>query len=42
MTNVVQTTLAKSVSYSGIGLHAANEVHMVMRPAPADTHNLPM
>ena len=37
MTNVVQTTLAKSVSYSGIGLHAANEVHMVMRPAPADT-----
>ena len=29
MTNVVQTTLARPVSYSGIGLHAANEVHMV-------------
>ena len=37
MTNVVQTTLAQPVSYSGIGLHAANEVHMVLRPAPADT-----
>lgn len=37
MTNVVQTTLARPVSYNGIGLHAANEVHMVLRPAPADT-----
>ena len=37
MTNVVQTTLARPVTYSGIGLHAANEVHMVLRPAPADT-----
>ncbi|WP_293997215.1 UDP-3-O-acyl-N-acetylglucosamine deacetylase [uncultured Megasphaera sp.] len=37
MTNVVQTTLTRPVSYSGIGLHAANEVHMVLRPAPADT-----
>ena len=37
MTNVLQTTLARPVSYSGIGLHAANEVHMVLRPAPADT-----
>ena len=37
MTNVVQTTLARPVSYSGIGRHAANEVHMVLRPAPADT-----
>ena len=37
MKNVVQTTLARPVSYSGIGLHAANEVHMVLRPAPADT-----
>lgn len=37
MTIVVQTTLARPVSYSGIGLHAANEVHMVLRPAPADT-----
>ena len=37
MPHVFQTTLAKPVSYSGIGLHAANEVHMVLRPAPADT-----
>lgn len=37
MTDVVQTTLARAVSYNGIGLHAANEVHMVLRPAPADT-----
>ena len=37
MPHVVQTTLAKPVSYNGIGLHAANEVHMVLRPAPADT-----
>ena len=35
MSNVAQTTLAKSVSYSGIGLHAAEEVHMC--PAPANT-----
>lgn len=35
--SIAQTTLADSVSYSGIGLHAAQEVHMVMRPAPADT-----
>lgn len=37
MSNVAQTTLAKSVSYSGIGLHAAEEVHMVLCPAPANT-----
>lgn len=37
MSIVVQTTLAHDVSYNGIGLHAANEVHMVLRPAPADT-----
>ena len=37
MSNVAQTTLAKSVSYSGIGLHAAEEVHMVLCPAPATT-----
>jgi UDP-3-O-[3-hydroxymyristoyl] N-acetylglucosamine deacetylase len=37
MSEVAQTTLAESVSYSGIGLHAANEVHMVLRPAPANT-----
>ena len=36
MSNVAQTTLAKSVSYSGIGLHA-EEVHMVLCPAPANT-----
>lgn len=37
MSEVAQTTLAESVSYSGIGLHAAHEVHMVLRPASADT-----
>lgn len=37
MSNVAQTTLAKSVSYSGIGLHAAEEVHMVLCPAQANT-----
>ena len=37
MSIVAQTTLAHDVSYNGIGLHAANEVHMVLRPAPADT-----
>lgn len=35
--SIAQTTLADSVSYSGIGLHAAQEVHMVMRPAPVNT-----
>ena len=35
--STTQTTLAGSVSYSGIGLHAAQEVHMVMRLAPANT-----
>ncbi len=35
--SIAQTTLADSVSYSGIGLHAAQEVHMIMRPAPANT-----
>ena len=37
MPHVAQTTLMKPVSFNGIGLHAANEVHMVLRPAPADT-----
>lgn len=37
MSYVAQTTLARSVSYSGIGLHAAEEVHMVMCPAAANT-----
>jgi UDP-3-O-acyl-N-acetylglucosamine deacetylase len=32
MAQVLQTTLAKAVSYEGIGLHAANKVHMIMRP----------
>ena len=30
MSIVAQTTLAHDVSYNGIGLHAANEVHMVL------------
>jgi UDP-3-O-[3-hydroxymyristoyl] N-acetylglucosamine deacetylase len=37
MLDMVQTTLARPVSYNGIGLHAAEDVHMVLRPAPADT-----
>lgn len=37
MSITAQTTLKEAVSYSGVGLHAANEVHMVLRPAPADT-----
>lgn len=32
-----QTTLAKEASYTGVGLHSGREVHMVMRPAEADT-----
>lgn len=35
--NMAQTTLAKSISYHGIGLHAGEEVHMTLRPAPAGT-----
>lgn len=37
MVTMKQTTLVQPVSYQGIGLHAALEVHMVLRPAPADT-----
>lgn len=37
MSPTAQATLAHDVSFNGIGLHAANEVHMVLRPAPADT-----
>lgn len=32
-----QTTLAAEAIYNGIGLHSGREVHMVMKPAPADT-----
>lgn len=32
-----QTTLASSVSCSGIGLHSGSEVSLVLRPAPANT-----
>lgn len=32
-----QTTLAAEASYTGIGLHSGHEVHMVLKPAPADT-----
>lgn len=32
-----QTTLAAEAVYNGIGLHSGCEVHMVMKPAPADT-----
>ena len=32
-----QTTLAAEAIYNGIGLHSGREVHMVLKPAPADT-----
>ena len=32
-----QTTLAATVSYTGIGLHSGREVHMRLLPAPVDT-----
>lgn len=32
-----QTTLAAEASYTGVGLHSGREVHMVLKPAPADT-----
>ena len=32
-----QTTLAAKAVYNGIGLHSGREVHLVMKPAPADT-----
>jgi len=32
-----QTTIASAVSYTGIGLHSGLEVHMTLKPAPADT-----
>ena len=35
MTN--QKTIAKEVSYSGIGLHSGLEVNLKLRPAPVDT-----
>ncbi|HMM20920.1 MAG TPA: UDP-3-O-acyl-N-acetylglucosamine deacetylase [Selenomonadales bacterium] len=32
-----QITLAKSIEYTGIGLHSGQEVTIVLNPAPADT-----
>ena len=32
-----QTTLAAEAMYNGIGLHSGREVHMLLKPAPADT-----
>lgn len=32
-----QTTLAKEIRYSGVGLHSGLEVHMRIKPAPAGT-----
>lgn len=32
-----QKTIAREVSYSGIGLHSGAEVKMMLRPAPVDT-----
>ena len=32
-----QTTLAAAAAYTGVGLHSGRDVHMVLKPAPADT-----
>lgn len=32
-----QTTLAAAAAYTGVGLHSGQDVHMVLKPAPADT-----
>ena len=32
-----QQTLAKQVSFSGVGLHSGNKVSMTLLPAPAST-----
>jgi UDP-3-O-[3-hydroxymyristoyl] N-acetylglucosamine deacetylase len=32
-----QTTIASETSYTGVGLHSGLEVHMRLKPAPADT-----
>ena len=37
MSPMMQTTLNKTVSYEGIGLHAGLPVHMTLRAAEANT-----
>ena len=37
MSDMMQTTLCKSVSYDGIGLHSGLPVHMILHPAAANT-----
>lgn len=32
-----QMTLSEEVSYAGLGLHSGREVHITLKPAPADT-----
>ncbi|EAX46472.1 UDP-3-0-acyl N-acetylglucosamine deacetylase [Thermosinus carboxydivorans Nor1] len=32
-----QATIAKAVSYTGIGLHSGQDVTITLRPAPVDT-----
>ena len=32
-----QITLAQEAAYTGVGLHSGRDVHMVLKPAPADT-----
>ena len=34
---VLQTTIDKTVSYTGVGLHSGRDVHMVLEPAEPDT-----
>ncbi len=37
MTDVSQTTLRKSISCAGIGLHSGSEIHLTLHPASADS-----
>ena len=32
-----QVTLAREVAYAGVGLHSGREVHLAIKPAPAET-----
>ena len=37
MTDAHQTTLRKSISCAGVGLHSGSEIHLTLHPAPADS-----
>ena len=34
---MLQTTIARTVSYTGVGLHSGKDVQMRLQPAPADS-----